>query len=123
MNEALRRLEALLSNAAAAAPRFAPNSRYNGVATLETVGPGGRPIAYLARRFITAPDDLVVVREVVVVQGDRLDLLAARLIGDPEQWWKIADANPTLRPDELTDAPGQVLRIVAPEGLAGPGRP
>ncbi len=38
-----------------------------------------------------------------VVAGDRLDALAFRAYGDPEFWWKIADANPGLTfPDELT---------------------
>ena len=37
-----------------------------------------------------------------MVQGDRLDLLAARLLGDAELWWRIADANPELDPEELT---------------------
>ena len=37
MNEALRQLDALLSNAAAVSPRFPPNSRYNGLPTLTHV--------------------------------------------------------------------------------------
>lgn len=45
-----------------------------------------------------------------VTEGDRLDLLAERAYGDPEFWWRIADANPSLPyPDQL--APGQLLRI------------
>lgn len=28
------------------------------------------------------------------VDGDRIDLLAARFLGDAEQWWVIADVNP-----------------------------
>jgi hypothetical protein len=120
MNEALRKLEALLSNAAAATPRFAPNSRYNGVAVLELKRSDGRRVAYVARRFIAAPDALAVVREHAVVQGDRLDLLAAQVFGDPELWWKIADANDTLRADELAETPGRVVRVVAvPEGFDG----
>ncbi len=116
MNEALRQLEALLSNAAAQTPRFAPNSRYNGVPTLTFVLPDGRSVAYLARRFIPEP---LATREWPVVQGDRLDLIAARLLGDPEQWWKQADANVTLKADELTDEPGRRLRVVAPDGFVG----
>ena len=36
-------------------------------------------------------------------QGDRLDNIAARYLGDPEQFWRICDANGAMRPDELTD--------------------
>lgn len=111
MNEALRKLEALLSNAAALPPRFPANSRYNGIATLQLTAPDGRTLVYVARRFIPAPESYRVVREHVVVQGDRLDLLAAEYLADAEQWWKIADANAVLRPESLTDSPGLALRI------------
>lgn len=30
-----------------------------------------------------------------VAPGERLDLVAARLLGDPHRYWRIADANPT----------------------------
>jgi hypothetical protein len=41
--------------------------------------------------------------------GDRLDMLAARLLGDPHQYWRIADDNP----DDLAalEEPGRELRI------------
>ncbi len=56
-------------------------------------------------------------------KGDRLDLLASQYLSDPEQWWKIADANPTLRPDYLTETPGLVLSIAMlhdrPDGAGG----
>ncbi|MFC0111328.1 hypothetical protein [Kibdelosporangium aridum] len=44
-------------------------------------------------------------------EGDRADVLANRYIGDPEQWWRIADANPVLDPRDLTSTPGRRLRI------------
>ena len=119
MNDALRQLETLLHNAAAQPPRFPPTSRYNSVATLEHVRADGRSQPYLARRFVPPVEALAAVRELTVVQGDRLDLLAARLLGDAELWWTVADANPTLAPDTLTDAPGQRLRLAAPDGLVG----
>lgn len=120
MNEALRKLEALLSNAAAVPPRFPPNSRYNGLATLKLTRSNGHEIAYVARRFIPPPESLALAREHAVVQGERLDLLAARYLGDPEQWWKLADANVTLQPEELTDTPGRTLRIALPTGFVAP---
>lgn len=49
---------------------------------------------------VVQPADVYTVHEVVF--GDRLDSLAARAYGDPELWWRIADANPELAfPDEL----------------------
>ena len=51
--------------------------------------------------------------------GDRLDNLAQRYIGDPEQFWRLCDANGAMRPDELTEVIGRRLRITLPAGLAG----
>lgn len=45
-----------------------------------------------------------------VVAGDRLDLLAYRYFDDPHQYWRIADANPDIDLQELTE-PGRVLNI------------
>lgn len=120
MNEALRQLEALLSQASAVPARFAPNSRYHGLPVLQLQGPDGRPVAYVARRFIPDPTRLALAAEHQVVQGDRLDLLAARYLADPEQWWKIADANGAMRPEDLCQAIGEALRIALPEGFTGP---
>jgi nucleoid-associated protein YgaU len=45
-----------------------------------------------------------------VMAGDRLDLLATRYFGDPLQYWRIVDANPTIAPESLLDV-GRVLSI------------
>ena len=123
MNEALRQLDALLSNAAAGARPFPPNSRYNGVpilayrpANAEASGEI-RDLPYLARRFIPPADRFSPIGSHAVVQGDRLDNLAARYLGDPEQYWKLCDANGALRPDELVEAIGRILRIALPTGM------
>jgi hypothetical protein len=99
---------------------FPPTSRYFAVEVAEYDPGDGRPVApYLRRRFPPQPGDLAQVREHLVVDGDRLDLLAARYLGDPEQFWRICDANRALRPGELTGTPGRRLRITLPEGIAG----
>jgi hypothetical protein len=119
MNDALRQLETLLSNAAAAPPRFPATSRYNGVATLVHTTPDGREIPYLARRFVPPLPAPATLRLHEVVQGDRLDLIAQRQLGDVELWWRLADANPTLAADTLTAVPGRALRVAPPDGLVG----
>jgi hypothetical protein len=45
-----------------------------------------------------------------VADGERLDLIAARFLGDPEQFWRLCDANRTLRPEDLEVA-GQSIQI------------
>jgi hypothetical protein len=53
--------------------------------------------------------------EVTVTQGDRLDLITARTLGDPEQFWRICDANNAMNPFALTAEPGRVLRVAMPQ--------
>jgi hypothetical protein len=48
----------------------------------------------------------------LVLDGERLDMLAAGSYGDSEMWWRIADANPELFfPDDIPA--GTLLRIPA----------
>lgn len=98
---------------------FPLTGRYHGIetATLETSD--GRTVIYLKRRFVPPPDRFALLQEHVVVQGDRLDNITARYLGDPEQFWRICDANGAMRPDELTDEIARRLRITLPEGIPG----
>lgn len=98
---------------------FPPTSRYYGIETRTYVGVDGRKITYLARRFIASPERFETLREHRVVQGDRLDNLAAENLGDPEQFWRIADANVELNPHDLTATAGRSIRITLPEGIPG----
>lgn len=98
--------------------RFPPNSRYAGVPTAELAGPDGEKIVYLRRRFVPDPATLVTVGEVQVADGDRLDRLAATHLGDPIQYWRIADGNGAQVPSEL-ERPGDTLRLTLPAGLGG----
>jgi gamma-glutamyltranspeptidase/glutathione hydrolase len=43
----------------------------------------------------------------------------AQYLGDPEQFWRLCDANAAMHPEELTDAIGRTLRITLPEGIPG----
>ncbi|AQS66303.1 LysM domain-containing protein [Streptomyces pactum] len=98
-----------------------PSSRYHAVPTTTYTFPDGRTVAHLRRRFLPRPEELTAVGEHVVAAGDRLDLIAARRCGDPEQSWRIADANRAMRPDELTAVPGRRLRITLPAEASAPG--
>jgi hypothetical protein len=52
--------------------------------------------------------------EVAVGSSDRLDLITARAIGDPEQFWRVCDANDAMRPDDLLVV-GRLLKIPVPQ--------
>ncbi|HZT57821.1 MAG TPA: LysM domain-containing protein, partial [Pyrinomonadaceae bacterium] len=54
--------------------------------------------------------------EHTVTQGERLDQIAAQYLGDPEQFWRICDANGALRPEELLET-GRRVRLTLPEGV------
>jgi len=95
------------------------NSRYNGSDSAQMTLPDGRNAVYLRRRFIPSPDQFVQVMLYSVVAGDRLDTIAAQLLGDPELFWRIADANGAMRPDKLTETIGRKLRITLPAGIPG----
>jgi len=98
---------------------FPPTSRYHGINTATMETKDGITIIYLRRRFIPPLDRYELIQEHTVTEGDRLDNIAAHYLGDPEQFWRIADANNTIRPDELTAEIGGKLRITQPEGLQG----
>lgn len=47
-----------------------------------------------------------------VVQGDRMDIIANKVYGFPDYWWKIANANPEIFYPEVL-ATGSIIRIPA----------
>lgn len=100
------------------AGEFPPTSRYalTEVTTLEHAD--GRVTAYLRRRFVPQPERFTLLRTHPVTEGDRLDNVTASYLGDPEQFWRVADANRALRPDDLMEV-GRQLRITLPEGIPG----
>jgi len=112
-------LQALVQQIGLKPSLFASNSRYHGVdiATLETAA--GITLAYVRRRFVPQAEQFALIREHVVVQNDRLDNLAAKYFGDPEQYWRLCDANNAIRPDELIETIGRRLRITLPQGVPG----
>jgi nucleoid-associated protein YgaU len=112
-------LQALLQPGGLSTSLFAPNSRYQGIATATLTTPDGRVVTYVLRRFIAPPEQFKLLQEHTVVEGDRLDTIAAKYLGDPEQFWRIADANGAMRPEELTDAIGDKLHITLPQGIGG----
>jgi hypothetical protein len=100
---------------------FPETSRYAAVETATLQDDDGKAIVYLRRRFVPSPDRFATVREVVVAQGDRLDNLTAKYLGDPEQFWQVCDANGVLVPEDL-EAVGRRVRITLPVDVPGPAR-
>ena len=93
---------------------FEHTSRYYGIEQALHTLPDGREVAYVRRRFAPPGSSHALLAEVRVVQGDRLDLVTARTLGDPLQSWRVADANDAMDPPELVRVPGRLLRIPLP---------
>ncbi len=91
------------------------NSRYYSIETATYTAPGGRVLLYKRRRFLPRGESLARLAVVAVPQGDRLDLITARTLGDPEQFWRVADANEAMNPFALTEEVGRRLRVPVPE--------
>jgi hypothetical protein len=98
---------------------FPDNSRYHGSELGRMEDVNGKEIVYLLRRFVPPADQLTVMQEHAVVQGDRLDDLASRYLGDAEQFWRICDGNNAMQPDALMEPIGRRLRMTMPEGMPG----
>jgi hypothetical protein len=96
---------------------FGPTSRYASIDTTTIEMRDGRTMVYLKRRLLPQPGSLALLQEHVVAAGERLDNITALYLGDPEQFWRICDANAAMRPDELTQRIGRRLRITMPEGV------
>jgi hypothetical protein len=94
---------------------FDPKSRYYNLPTATHFVADGEHILYKRRRFLPQGTSMPLLAEVTVRDADRLDLIAYRTLGDPLQFWRVADANDAMNPFELTDEPGRTLRIPVPQ--------
>ncbi len=89
---------------------FEKGSRYYNIEQASYIEADGRTIAYKRRRFLPQGGSMPLLQEAAVVEGDRLDLMAGRVLGNSEGFWRICDANDCMNPWELA-RPGDRLRI------------
>ena len=117
-------LQALLAAGALPTTSFPPTSRYAGVGITAwtppaDVGTEPAPVPYLRRRLCPPPERHALLHEYATAGGDRRDRVAAGELGDPELWWRIADANGVIDPSTLTEPVGRRLRITLPADVPG----
>ncbi|MEU6082229.1 hypothetical protein [Streptomyces sp. NPDC047108] len=97
-------------------------SRYHDAEIGVHTQPDGTEVRYTKRRLLPPIDQVAAEDDTAthtVSAGERPDHLGQRWFGDPAQWWRIADANPVLDPEELTDEPGRHIGIPLPGGRHG----
>ena len=95
---------------------FSATSRYAGIEIAKYVTSEGEEIPYVRRRFIPPPSNDSSIAEHVVTQGERLDNMTATYLGDPEQFWRLCDANNAMQPEELTAEIGRRINIALGQG-------
>jgi hypothetical protein len=110
-------LAALITSAAGTGAATNVNSRYYGAQVEKLVLADGTSVMYLARRIIPQASTYTATQTYVIVDGDRLDNLAARFLGDPLLFWMICDANSATDPDDLTAQTGRTILIPVASGV------
>lgn len=98
---------------------FSQSSRYYGIEVLKITLPGGRMVSYVERRFLPPHESLEVIDHHAVIQGDRIDNVAAHYFGDPEMFYRLCDGNFELDPGALTANAGLRLNITLSPRTAG----
>jgi len=98
---------------------YGPESRYYGLPLLTQTTSAGAQISYVSRRFIPPPEDFALLQRYRVQQGDRVDVIAGSILGNPLSYWQICDANLALEPDDVTAVPGAFIVITLPAGVPG----
>jgi len=99
---------------------FAMGSRYYGLPVLQKKNSDGTETSYVSRRFLPSGDEFDLLMLHQVTGSDRLDNITAQYLDDPQQFWRICDANEAVSPIELTATPGTSIRITLPQGIPGP---
>ena len=92
---------------------FFKGSRYTKVEDLEITGDDGRVIRYKKVRFIPRTEASL---SHVVRDHERIDHIAHQHFKDSQRFWRICDANLTMRPNELVERSGRRIQIPPPEG-------
>jgi hypothetical protein len=92
---------------------FDPDSRYARLPTVVATTATGRNVVLVSRRLLP-PLPSEPMATITSEAGDRLDLVATRVFGDPLLWWQVADANGVLDPSELETEPGRPIDIAPP---------
>lgn len=99
---------------------FAASSRYANIAIgRHWHSPSDPGVAYVRRRFLPRLRDIPIAAHHTVRHGDRIDVLAAHYLGDPELHWRLADANNVTDMLQLTAIPGDRIAVPLPPGSAG----
>ena len=86
--------------------------------SLWRVAADGSEETFVGRRIIPAMERYRVLDRVRMETNSRIDNVAAAVYGDPEQYWRICDANGTAEPAAATKPEGRLLIVPLPLEMA-----
>lgn len=92
-------------------------SRYVHLETVWHELPDGRRVAYKRRRLLPDVAAIPSLGRTPLIRGERVDLLSARVLGDPTQYWRLLDANGLMRSEDLGvagDEPAPAIVVPMP---------
>jgi hypothetical protein len=92
--------------------QYDERSRYRGVPTLTVTDRHGRQVSVVG---VPARPDEPIAGVHVWRQGERPDHLAAKYLGDPAGFWRLAEANDAMQSEWLTER----RRIAVPRPAGG----
>ncbi len=95
-----------------------PGSRYQALSAtpLTYTRSDGRTILYFPRRRLPPSGSMSLPTPVHAAPSERLDQVAARTLGDSEQFWRLCDANDAMNPFNLIDEAAGHLQLPSPYG-------
>jgi hypothetical protein len=93
---------------------FDEKSRYRDLPVLTHLALDGTERRYVARRLLPDPAALRPLTRVRITDSERLDLIAHRTLSEPTAFWRIADANAAMHPDDLLTPAGRLLIVPSP---------
>lgn len=100
---------------------FAPDSRYFGLTLRSRTTPDGTVETFLPRRLIPPPDRFQSFGQTRLSGSERIDDVAAEAYGNPELYWRIADALGLQDPASLLGQEGRLIPLPLPLEVASNG--
>jgi len=95
---------------------FGPSSRYAKLAIGRYQVSADESVAYVLPRFVPQARDIPAMSCHRVHGGERIDVITAHYLADPELYWHVADANVATDVLELTATAGSRIVIPLPPG-------
>jgi hypothetical protein len=86
---------------------FGHKSRYKEIETVNARNKDRREVTAVKLRQLSKPAGV----EVMITDGNQLDVMSEQRYNDPARFWHIADANTELEAEKLTEQAARVIKV------------